>query len=121
MDKQELIELIRITTMSNRLLRQGTKRSIELNKEWYSISNTVQTYVIYLEKYEYFNDSDIVSIVEDMIETLEITRRELDSIDFTIQDEETHNNYESAKRTFRAFRKSLTLIKEWIDQQQEEP
>ena len=105
--------------MNNRLLRQGTKRSIELNKEWYSISNTVQTYVTYLEKYEYFNDSDIVSIVEDMIETLENTRRELDRIDFTIQDEQTHNNYESAKRTFRAFRKSLTLIKEWIDQQEQ--
>jgi len=120
-DKQELIELAHITTMNNRLLRRGIKRSIELNKEWYSISNTVQTYVTYLEKYKYFNDFDIVSIVDDMIESLEIVRNELDMIDFTIQDQETFNNYESAKRTFRAFRKSLTLIKEWIDQQQEEP
>ena len=107
--------------MNNRLLRRGTIRSIELNKEWYSISNTFHTYVQTLEKYEYFNDVAIAGLVEGMIDALETTRRELDMTDFTLQDEGTLNNYMSAKRTFKTFRKSLVLIKQWIDEHPQEP
>jgi len=106
-------------TQQPQLVAKGdlTKRSIELNKEWYSISNRLKVCVRYLEEHPHENHANMEHGAQCMIEALEIIRQELDRTDFMIQDEDTLATYTSAKKAFKIFRKTLKLFNQWIDGQ----